>query len=179
MRAYYEKPYPTARDIIRDKEYDYISYRIYKDGEEEFYDAFKTSQQGKFIALRDDDSDGWIRLCSENIKLLCSEEWSTPEIKHGLTIVAISDKAEYTGDTWPFLIFDFIRPGTYVDVICSDGNNVSGNFEDVIIKVNKDILEPAILLSNKDNTSDIKPGDITVSFSSIKDIKRKETVQVP
>jgi hypothetical protein len=177
MRTYYTKPYPTARDVIQDKQYDYISYRIYENGEEKFYDAFKTSQCGRFMPLNYDDNDAWIRLCNENVKLLCSEEWSTPEIKHGLTIVAISDIKEYPDQDYPILLFDFIRPNTRTDIIYSNGDRISGKFKDIVI--DSDTLESAIILTQTKETLGIKADNITIPFSSIKDIRREEPVQIP
>ncbi len=81
----YSKPYPTIGELIRDKDYDYISYRLmipgYYDDESIFVGCF-SSKNGEIIPL---DHDTY----SECEEVLSSEEWSMPEegIKNGLTVV--------------------------------------------------------------------------------------------
>lgn len=84
-----EKFYPTIGDLIKNKDYDYVEYRVTipsADGQDDiFAGAFRT-KSGKIIPLDKDiyDSD------KEVIK---SEEWSNPEkeIKNGLTVIVSED----------------------------------------------------------------------------------------
>lgn len=80
-----EKSYPTIGDLIKNKDYDYVEYRVTIPSADEqkdvFAGAFRT-ESGKIIPFDGDiyDSD------KEVIK---SEEWSNPEkgIKNGLTVI--------------------------------------------------------------------------------------------
>lgn len=82
MRTYYEEPYPTARDIIQDKQYDYISYRIYKDRKEEYRNAFRTSKHGCFIPLAYKTRSPWVEICPEDAEVICSEESTNSDIEY-------------------------------------------------------------------------------------------------
>ena len=81
------KPYPTIRDLIKDKDYDYISYRLtMKDKSESFFAGCFKSENGKIIPL-----DGDVYSLDEEV--LRYEEWSKPEegIYKGLTVVVDYD----------------------------------------------------------------------------------------
>lgn len=72
----------TIGDLVKTKDYDYISYRLtLPDGEDTFAGCFK-SENGEIIPLDDDIYD-------ENEEVLSYEEWSKPEddIQNGLTVV--------------------------------------------------------------------------------------------
>lgn len=80
----YSKPYPTIRDLIKNKDYEYVSYRIRWRQEEpdgDFAGCFAT-KNGEIIPLDGDCYD-------LNEKVISSEEWSNPKekIKNGLTII--------------------------------------------------------------------------------------------
>ena len=77
----YNKPYPTIGDLIKDKDYDYVSYRLNFKGEDEFAGCFK-SEKGEIIPLDGDTYDKYE-------EVIASEEWSIPEeeIIHGLSVV--------------------------------------------------------------------------------------------
>ena len=79
----YDKPYLTIGDLIKDKDYDYVSYRISFPHEEKgiFAGCFKTNN-GKIISLDGDVYD-------LNEKVIASEEWENSEadVKNGLTII--------------------------------------------------------------------------------------------
>lgn len=84
-----EKSYHTIWDLIKNKDYDYVEYRVTIPSADEqkdiFAGAFRT-ESWKIIPLYGDiyDSD------KEVIK---SEEWSNPEkeIKNGLTVIVSED----------------------------------------------------------------------------------------
>lgn len=84
-----EKSYPTIGDLIKNKDYDYVEYRVTIPSADEqkdvFAGAFRT-ESGKIIAL-----DGGIY--DQNKEVIKSEEWSNPEkgIKNGLTITVNGD----------------------------------------------------------------------------------------
>ena len=69
-------------DLIKNKNYDYVEYRLtIPNGSDIFAGCFK-SENGEIIPL---DGDSY----SKNEEVLSYEEWSKPEadIRHGLTIV--------------------------------------------------------------------------------------------
>ena len=80
-----ENPYPTIGDLIKNKDYDYVEYRVVIPSEDEpddiFAGAFRT-EAGKIISLDGDIYD-------QNKKVIESEEWSDIEngIKNGLTVI--------------------------------------------------------------------------------------------
>lgn len=80
-----EKFYPTIGDLIKNKDYDYVEYRVTipsADGQDDiFAGAFRT-KSGKIIPL---DKD----IYNQNKEVIKSEEWSNPEkgIKNGLTVI--------------------------------------------------------------------------------------------
>lgn len=80
-----EKSYPTIGDLIKNKNYDYVEYRITipfaNEQKDIFAGAFKT-KSGKIVPL----DCGIYDLDKEVVK---SEKWSNPEkgIKNGLTII--------------------------------------------------------------------------------------------
>ncbi len=81
----YNNPYPTIGELIKSKDYDYVSYRLlipgYYDDESIFAGCF-SSQNGKIIPL---DHDTY----SECEEVIASEEWNMPKegIENGLTVV--------------------------------------------------------------------------------------------
>lgn len=79
----YEKPYPTIEDITKDKNYDYVEYRLFTPAlrKDIFAGCFKV-EDGKLISKDYDVYD-----ITEPV--LSSEEWSNEEkgIKHELTII--------------------------------------------------------------------------------------------
>lgn len=84
-----DKSYPTIGDLIKNKDYDYVEYRInvsFTDEQKDiFAGAFRT-ESGKIIPL-----DGGIY--ESDKKVIKSEEWSNPEkgIKNGITIIVSGD----------------------------------------------------------------------------------------
>lgn len=74
----YNKTYPTIGDLIKDKDYDYVSYRLNFKCEDEFAGCFKV-EKGEIIPL---DGD----IYGEYEEVIASEEWNMPEegIIHGL-----------------------------------------------------------------------------------------------
>lgn len=80
-----EKSYPTIGDLIKNKDYDYVEYRVTIPSADEqkdvFAGAFRT-ESGKIITL-----DGGIY--DSDKEVIKSEEWSNPEkgIKNGLTVI--------------------------------------------------------------------------------------------
>lgn len=84
----YNKTYPTIGDLIKDKDYDYVSYRLNFKGEDEFAGCFKV-EKGEIIPL---DRD----IYGEYEEVIASEEWSMPEegIIHGLSVVCECDWIE-------------------------------------------------------------------------------------
>lgn len=81
MRKYNE-PYPTIGELIKNKDYDYIEYRIcIPDYDEIFAGVFK-SENGEIISL---DGDSY----SKDEKIIASEEFQNIEkgITNGLTII--------------------------------------------------------------------------------------------
>lgn len=87
MMNKYTKPYPTIGALIKDKNYDYVDYRIiYPDCDDEkrgeFIGCFKV-KDGKIIPL---DGD----IYEENESVIASEEWTKDyngEKINGLTVV--------------------------------------------------------------------------------------------
>lgn len=81
------KPYPTIGDLIKDQNYDYVSYRLTMEDKNEsiFAGCFK-AENGKIIPL-----DGDVYGLDEEV--LRYEEWNKPEegIYKGLTIVVDCD----------------------------------------------------------------------------------------
>ena len=77
----YKKPYPVIGDLIKDKDYDYVAYRISWKNEDIFAGSFK-AEDGKIISLDGDSYD----LDDEVIR---SKEWNNPDegIENGLTVV--------------------------------------------------------------------------------------------
>lgn len=81
------KQHTTIGDLIKDKDYDYISYRLtMKDKSESFFAGCFKSESGKIIPL-----DGDVYSLDEEV--LRYEEWSKPEegINKGLTVVVDYD----------------------------------------------------------------------------------------
>lgn len=81
----YDKPYPTIVDLIKGKNYDYVSYRLNFKGEYEFSGCFKV-EKGEIIPLDGDTYDKYE-------EVIASEEWNMPEegIIHGLSVVCECD----------------------------------------------------------------------------------------
>ena len=81
------KPYPTIGNLIKDKDYDYISYRLTVDDKSKsFFAGCFRSENGKIISL-----DGDVYSLDEEV--LRYEEWDEPEegINKGLTVVVDYD----------------------------------------------------------------------------------------
>ena len=77
----------TIGDLIKNKDYDYVSYRLtFRDGSDTFAGCFK-SKNGEIISLDGDIYD-------KDEEVLSYEEWAQPEddINNGLTVVV---KAEW------------------------------------------------------------------------------------
>lgn len=76
----------TIGDLIKNKDYDYISYRLMlPDGDDTFAGCFK-SKSGEIISLDGDIYD-------KDEEVLSYEEWVSPEdnVQNGLTIVVKSE----------------------------------------------------------------------------------------
>ena len=72
----------TIGDLIKNKDYDYVSYRLtLRDGSDTFAGCF-ASKEGEIIPL---DGDSY----SKNEEVLSHEEWNNPKqgVKSGLTVV--------------------------------------------------------------------------------------------
>lgn len=81
----YSKPYPTIGELIKDKDYDYVSYRMLIPGFDEENGEFAgcfSSKNGEIIPL---DYDTYY----ESEEVTASEEWNMPKegIENGLTVV--------------------------------------------------------------------------------------------
>lgn len=80
-----EKSYPTIGDLIKNKDYDYVEYRViipFTDEQRDiFAGAFKV-KSGQIISI-----DGGIY--DSDKEVIKSEEWSNPEkgIKNGFTVI--------------------------------------------------------------------------------------------
>lgn len=73
----------TIGELIKNKDYDYVSYRLtLRDGSDTFAGCF-ASKGGEIIPLDEDIYD-------KDEEVLCYEEWSSPEdnVQNGLTVVA-------------------------------------------------------------------------------------------
>ena len=77
----------TVKDLIKNKDYDYISWRINLDeptrkiiGDDDIFFGCCRSEGGKLISL---DGD----IYSEDEIVLKYEEWSEPDIANGLTVI--------------------------------------------------------------------------------------------
>lgn len=88
MMTKYNKPYPTIGDLIKDKDYDYVSYRVTypgadKDGE--FAGCFEV-RNGDILPL---DGDYY----GSKEEVIASEEWNSPDegITNGLTVIVECD----------------------------------------------------------------------------------------
>lgn len=84
----------TIGDLIKNKDYDYVSYRLtLRDGSDTFAGCF-ASENGEVIPLDGDIYDK----CEE---VLSYKEWSMTEegIKNGLTVVVEAEW--YTADDFP------------------------------------------------------------------------------
>lgn len=76
----------TIGDLIKDKDYDYVSYRLtLPDGDDIFAGCF-ASKDGEIISL---DGDTY----SKGEEVLSYKEWSQPEagINNGLTVILESE----------------------------------------------------------------------------------------
>ena len=78
---HYSKPYPTIGDLIKNTNYDYVSYRVTWKDTDVFAGCFK-AEDDRIIPLDDDTYE-------PEEEVLASEEWSRPEVDvyHGLTVV--------------------------------------------------------------------------------------------
>ena len=92
MLKKYNKPYPTIGDIIRGKDYDYVSYRGY-DEKRNIPEATETGIDGEFCGcfkvvngeIYPLDGDCY----DKEETVICSEEWTSPDngIEKGLTVI--------------------------------------------------------------------------------------------
>lgn len=85
----YNEPYPTIGELIKDKDYDYVSYRIDYPGCDEEQGAFAgvfAAVDGRIVPL-----DGDYYGLDEEV--LESQEWSDPDqgIEHGFLVVVPGD----------------------------------------------------------------------------------------
>ena len=73
----------TIGDLIKNKDYDYVSYRLTLRDESDIFAGCFASKGGKIIALDGDIYD-------KDEEVLSYEEWAKPEddINNGLTVVA-------------------------------------------------------------------------------------------
>lgn len=77
------KQHMTIGDLIKNKDYDYVSYRLtLPDGDDTFAGCF-APKDGEIISLDGDT------IYDENDEVLSYREWSKPEegIQNGLTVV--------------------------------------------------------------------------------------------
>ena len=75
----YKEPYPTIKDLIKNKDYDYVEYRNWIFGENIFAGCF-SSVNGKIVSIDGDTYD-------PEERVIASEEWSSENIEKGLTII--------------------------------------------------------------------------------------------
>ena len=78
----------TIGDLIKNKNYDYVEYRLIIPGDRDIFSGCFKSENGEIVPL---DGDSY----SKNEEVLRYEEWSNPkkDIKNGLTVVV---KGEWT-----------------------------------------------------------------------------------
>lgn len=85
----------TIGDLIKNKDYDYVSYRLtLQDGSDIFAGCF-ASKDGEIVSLDGDT------IYDEKDEVLSYKEWSMPEksIQNGLTVVVEGEW--YTADDFP------------------------------------------------------------------------------
>ena len=72
----------TIEDLIKNKDYDYVSYRLTLPGGDDTFAGCFASKGGEIISLDGDIYD-------EDEEVLSYKEWSKPEddIQNGLTVV--------------------------------------------------------------------------------------------
>ena len=78
----------TIEDLIKNKDYDYVSYRLtLPNGSDTFAGCF-ASKDGEIISLDED-------IYNKDEEILSYEEWASPEddVQNGLTVVV---KTEWT-----------------------------------------------------------------------------------
>ena len=85
----YDEPYPTIGELIKDKDYDYVSYRIDYPGCDEEHGMFVgcfAAVDGRIVPL---DGDSY----SLEEKVIESQEWNDPVegIENGFLVVVIWD----------------------------------------------------------------------------------------
>lgn len=73
-------------DLIKNKDYDYIEWRVTSSDSEEIFFGKSASKDGKLISLDGDSYD-------EDTEIIRYEEWSNPkkEIQNGLTVVFVGE----------------------------------------------------------------------------------------
>lgn len=81
----YEDSTVLIKDLIKDKDYDYIEYRIpsRESNDGEFAGAFRV-EDGKIISI---DGDSY----NEEERVYAAEEWSDNRYPHALTILVCED----------------------------------------------------------------------------------------
>ena len=85
----YSEPYPTIGELIKDKDYDYVSYRINYPGCDEEHGTFAgcfAAVDGRIVPL---DGDSY----SLEEKVIDSQEWrdSDEGVENGFLVVVIGD----------------------------------------------------------------------------------------
>lgn len=92
MLKKYSKPYPTIGELIKDKDYDYVSYRGY-DAKRDIPKSSGSNVDGEFCGcfkvangeIKPLDGDSY----SKEDAVMFSEEWTMPDegIEKGLTVI--------------------------------------------------------------------------------------------
>lgn len=184
MRKYYDRPYPTLKEVIRNKTYDYISGRACnKNGEEEFLTAFRASRGFIYPLRRDLPLNARKNTCcEENERVIASEEWLTEDIPRGLTVIISHDFNDYSKEeraTRPFSEHNSLETGTHVEIICNSGEKFSGDIRDGFLMVNDDKISSTILLEPDKDCMANKAGNIMIPLSFVQTIRKKEEYPVP
>lgn len=84
----YSKPYPTIGDLIREKDYNVVIYRMQLSDEDSFFAGMFAAKNGKITSLDGDTYD-----LEEEV--LASEEWTNPDDKESNQNLTIIVKGEY------------------------------------------------------------------------------------
>ena len=184
MRKYYDKPYPTLKEVIQNKTYDYISGKTCnKNGEEEFLTAFRASRGFIYPLRRDLPLNARKNTCcEENERVIASEEWLTEDIPRGLTVIISHDFNDYSKEeqaTRPFSEHNSLETGTHVEIICNSGEKFSGDIRDGFLTVNDSKISSTILLEPDKDCMANKAGNIMIPLSFVQTIRKKEEYPVP
>lgn len=81
----YEDSVVLIKDLIKDKDYEYVEYRVpsKESNNGEFAGAFRV-KDGKIISIDGDSYD-------EEERVYAAEEWSNDKYPHALTIIVCAD----------------------------------------------------------------------------------------